>query len=86
MASTRGSFRRRASSFAAAAAFLRFLAASAFFEGTRILDSMRRDICSECEVLKSLVCEAMHCVRVERGVVTGMDRRRIPLKEHCRGG
>ena len=62
MASTSGSFRRACSSFAARAAFLRALAARAFFDGMRIVGLLfRRWYCSELEVLNCRIRGAMHC-------------------------
>ena len=62
MASTSGSFRRACSSFAAKAAFLRALAARAFFDGMRIVDLLsRRRSCSGFEVLNCRIRGAMHC-------------------------
>jgi len=62
IASFSGSLRNLASSLAAMAAFLRVLAARAFFEGMRILDSGFRLIANVLVVLKSRACEAAHCV------------------------
>lgn len=62
MASTRDSFRRASSSFAAKAAFLRVLAARAFFDGTRIVDLLsRRRYCSGIEVLNCRIRGVIHC-------------------------
>ena len=61
-ASTSGSFRRDCSSFAAIAAFLRALAASAFLDGTRIVGLLfRRVSCSGLEVLNCRVRGTIHC-------------------------
>ena len=60
MASTSDSFRRACSSFAAKAAFLRALAARAFFDGTRIVDLLSRRSCSGLEVLNCRIRGVMH--------------------------